>query len=52
MRFEPLLLLGLLLTPSSLLQVRASQTFLFCDPILEKKFLRDPWMGSLHVNDI
>ena len=31
---------------------RASQTLLFCDPILEKKFPRDPWMNGLHVNDI
>ena len=26
--------------------------FLVCDPILEKKFLRDSRVGSLHVNDI
>ena len=40
------------LTKCKILYVRASQTLLFCDPILEKKFLRDPWMNSLHVNDI
>ena len=37
---------------ASVIYTSASQAFLFCDPILEKKFLSDPRMSSLHINDI
>ena len=37
---------------ASYLEQCASQTFLFYDIPFEKKRLRHPWMGSLHVNDM
>ena len=32
--------------------IRASQTFWFCDPILEKKFPCERLIGSLHIYDV